>query len=65
MRPAIASGIVTGGRRGQLLANCFSPSLVTVPESLLLVSKVEKYCFKSILTLLRAFTHTHNAPAES
>ena len=63
MRPAIASGIVTGGRWGQLLANCFSPSLVTVLESLLLVSKVEKYYFRSILTLLS--THTQNAPVES
>jgi len=53
------------GRGGQLLANCFSPSLVTVPESLLFVSKVEKYCFRSILTFFTAFTHTHNAPVES
>ena len=51
------------GRGGQLLAKCFSPSLVTVPESLLLVSKVEKYYFRSILTLLS--THTQNAPVES
>ena len=69
MRPAIASGIVTGGAGDSYWPIVYWPIVFPRPfspsESLLFVSKVEKYCFRSILTFFTAFTHTHNAPVES
>ena len=53
------------GARGTAIGQLFFPVPCNSPrlESLLLVSKVEKYYFGSILTLLS--THTRNAPVES
>lgn len=43
MRPAIVSGIVTGGHAGQLLAN-FYLSLTTIPEVFAKVNSAQSPC---------------------
>ena len=42
------------GAQGTAVGQLLFPSLITVQESLLLVSKVEKYCFRSILAFVTA-----------